>query len=251
MYIYDRPSRRYFYPNQVQGLEEPAPQRGKIKAADVPVQAASPATERIAKTVRTAVAKMSRSYDATEQNTAQRIIDGDVAIRFVTSVENPDSILKAQGMSEADIMSKLKTNVLWNMPGRGLVLVPKSSIPRASEDNGVVYIPTGSSEPNLTIDLIHEINHAMNPIFIKEQDNPRAYLWEKFNGEARAKYVADCRNVKGLSNKSNISLREERSIELAREQATIRGWTSRPEWDAAFESRVSTWRPNGNLDNHK
>ena len=268
MYIYDRqlpvlgsprneqpvilrPSQCSYYPNHVQGLEGSTPPRRIVKADDVPVKEASPTSKRIAKAIRTAVANMSRSYDVTEQNTAQRIIDSDVTIRFVTREANPETLLKAQGMSEAAIKSTLKISVLWNMPGRGLQLTPKRNIPRASEDNGIIYVPIDSSEPNLTTDIIHEVNHAMNPILVKEQDDPAKYLWEKFDQEARAKYVADCRNVKGLSDKSNISLREEQAIELARQQAMIRGWTSKPEWDAAFEARVSSWRPNGNLDNLK
>jgi hypothetical protein len=270
MYIYDRqlpvlgsprneqavilrPSQRYYYPNHMQGLEGSSPQRRIVKADDVPVKEASPTSKRIAKAIRTAVANMSRSHDVTEQNTAQRIFDSDVTIRFVTREANPETLLKAQGMSEADIKSKLKTSVLWNMPGHGLELIPKRNIPRASEDNGIIYVPTDSSEPYLTTDLIHEVNHAMNPGLIKERDNPREYLWEKFNQEARAKYIADLRTVKLslVSDKQNIPLRVEQAIELARQQAKIRGWTSKPEWDAAFEARVSSWRPNGNLDNHK
>ena len=236
------------------GFGDPAPPRRPLKDNEIPVSPATDATKAIARRVRGAVVTMSRSSDATLQNTAQRVVDGTVTLRFVgdlKAVANPDAVLLASGVLAAEIATVLQSNTLMEIPGSDPALVPKTGTVRAFQRNGVVYIPTDSSEPNLSTDIIHEVNHAVNPIRANAATDRAAFLWESFTAEARASYVADYRGQKGDSSRAAISLRLEMAIEHARQQAEIRKWTTWPEWNAAFETRLWTWRPDGNLDNHK
>jgi hypothetical protein len=235
------------------GFGQPVPPRRPLKDSDVPVSSTTDATKGIARRVREAIVKMSRSHDATLQNTAQRVVDGTVTLRFVGDlkpVANPEAVLQASGMSPADITTALQSNTLMEIPGSDPALVPKKGTVRAFQRNPVIYIPTNSSEPNLSTDIIHEVNHAMNPIRASAATDRAAFLLESVTAEARASYVADFRGVTGVSNKANISMRLEKAIQHAREQADLRKWTTWPEWNAAFEARVWTWTPDGNLDNH-
>ncbi len=236
------------------GVGDPAPPRRPLKDSDVPVSSATDGTKGIARRVRNAVATMSRRSDATLQNTAQRIVDGTVTLRFVGDlkpVANPDAVLRASGMSAADVTTALQTNTLLEIPGSDPALVPKTGTIRAFERKGVVYIPTSSNEPNLSTDIIHEVNHVMNPIRASAVTDRAAFLWESFAAEARASYVADFREVKGDASNPTNSLRLQKALEHARQQAEVRKWTTWPEWNAAFEKRVWTWTPDGNLDNRK
>jgi hypothetical protein len=236
------------------GLGDPVPPRRPLKDDDVPVSSTTAATTGIARRVRDAIVKMSRTSDATLQNTAQRVVDGDVTLRFVGDlkpVAHPEAVLQASGVSAGAIVTALQTNTLMEIPGSDPALVPKTGTVRAFQRNGVIYIPTTSSEPNLSTDIIHEVNHWMNPIRANAATDRAGFLWESFTAEARASYVADYRAETGISSTANISLRLEKSLQHAREQAEKRMWTSWPEWNAAFEARVRSWTPNGNLDNHK
>ncbi len=236
------------------GFGDPVPARRPVKDSDVPVSSATDGTKGIARRVRTAVAAMSRSSDATLQNTAQRVIDGTVTLRFVGDlkpVANPAAVLLASGMSAADVAAALQTNTLTEIPGSGPALVPKKGTVRAFERNGVIYLPSNSGEPNLSTDIIHEVNHVMNPIRANAATDRAAFLWETFTAEARAAYVADFRGVTGDASNPTNSLRLQKALEHARQQADLRTWTTWPEWNAAFEKRVWTWTPAGNLDNHK
>ena len=227
--------------------------RRPVKDKDVPIVGTT-VTNAIARRVRTAIANMSRSYEAVPQNTAQRVVDGDVSIRFIDDlkpVAAPQSVLQASGMSPADIATALQTQRLVDIPGSDPVLMPIAGSMRAFEQNGVVYIPKDSSDPDLSIDLMHEVNHAMNLVTVDRSKDPKGFLWEKFKGEVRASYAADYRNEQGQSDRGNISMRLEKSIEHARQQADIRGWTSGPDWDPAFLVRIRSWVPDGNLDNRK
>ena len=251
MYIDVRPEAAW-HPRP--GFGDPVPPRRPLKDGDVPVASTTNATKGIARRVRDAIVKMSRSSDATLQNTAQRVVEGTVTLRFVGDlkpVANPDAVLLASGMSAADVATELQRSTLMEIPGSHPALVPKKGTVRAFERNGVVYIPTDASEPNLSTDIIHEVNHVMNPIRANAATDRAAFLWESFTAEARASYVADYRGVTGLSSKANIPLRLEKALEHARQQAVIRQWTTWPQWNAAFEARVRTWTPDGNLDNHK
>jgi hypothetical protein len=140
------------------GFGEPPIPRRPIKEDDVPVASTTAATKGIARRVRNAVAKMSRSYDATLQNTAQRVVDGDVRLRFVGDlkrVAKPEDVLASWGMSPGAIASQLHTHDVIDIPGSAPALVPKEGSIRAFQRNGVVYIPTDSSEPKLSTDIIH------------------------------------------------------------------------------------------------
>ena len=197
MYIDVRPEAAW-HPRP--GFGDPVPPRRPLKDSDVPVSSTTNATKGIARRVRDAIVKMSRSSDATLQNTAQRVVDGTVTLRFVGDlkpVANPDAVLLASGMSAADVATELQRNTLMEIPGSHPALVPKKGTVRAFERNGVVYIPTDSSEPNLSTDIIHEVNHVMNPIRASAATDRAAFLWESFTAEARASYVADYRGGDG------------------------------------------------------
>jgi hypothetical protein len=243
MYIHDR-----------LGVGDPIPPRRPLKDDDVPVSSATKATKGIARRVRDAIVRMSRSSEATLQNTAQRVVDGSVTLRFVgdlKAVATPEAVLLASGMSAADVATELQRNTLVEIPGGDPALVPKKGTVRAFERKGVVYIPTDRDEPDLSTDIVHEVNHAMNPIRASAATDRAAFLWESVTAEARAAYVADFRGITALSNNAGIPLRLEKAIEHARQQAEIRQWTTWPEWKTAVEARIRTWRPDGNLDNRK
>ena len=251
MYIDVRPQAAW---HSRSGFGGPAPPRQRLKDDDVPVSSTTDATKGIARRVRNAIVKMSRSSDPTLQNTAQRVVDGSVTLRFVGDlkpVANPDAVLRASGMSAADIATTLQTNTLMEIPGSGPALVPKKGSVSAFERNGVIYIPTDSSEPKLSTDIIHEVNHVMNPIRASAAADRAAFLWESFAAEARASYVADFRGVTGDASNPTNSLRLQKALEHARQQAENRKWTTWPEWNAAFEARIWKWTPDGNLDNRK
>ena len=189
------------------GLGDPAPPRRPLKDADVPVSSTSAATTGIARRVRDAIVRMSRTSDPTLQNTAQRVVDGDVTLRFVGDlkpVANPEAVLLASGVPAAEIATVLQNNALVEIPGSDPALVPKKGTVRAFQRNGVIYIPTGSSEPNLSTDIIHETNHAMNPIRANAAVDRGGFLWESFAAEARASYVADYRGETGVSSTADI-----------------------------------------------
>jgi hypothetical protein len=235
-------------------LGEPTVQRKKIKNDDVPVTSTSKATKGIVRRVKEAVVKMSRSSDVTLKNTAQRIVDGDVPIRFIGDLQpvaDPKAVLAKAGVPAAQIETLLHTNNLVDIPGSDPALVPKKGSYRAFERKGTIYIPTEIDDANLYLDIIHEVNHALNPVTIDPNKDPGAYLWEEFKAEVRASYVANFRDVRGQSNRGNVSLRFEMAIEHARQHAETKGWTTQPGWDAAFLERIWSWVPNGNLDNHK
>ena len=176
-------------------------------------------------------------------------------LRFVGDlkpVANPDAVLLASGMSAAEIATEVwRRTCCWRFLAATRRSCRRRAPIRAFERNGVVYIPTDSSEPNLSTDIIHEVNHVMNPIRANAATDRAAFLWESFTAEARASYVADYRGMTGQSSNATISLRLEKALEHARQQAEIRKWTTWPQWNAAFEARVRTWTPDGNLDNHR
>jgi hypothetical protein len=231
-----------------------AVERPKIKNDDVPVTSTTKATKGIVRRVREAVVKMSRSSDVTLQNTAQRIVDGDVPIRFIGDLQlvaDPKAVLANARVPPAQIETLLKTNNLVEIPGSEPALVPKNGSYRAFERKGVIYIPTEIDDASLYLDIIHEVNHALNPVTIAPGTDPGAYLWEEFKAEVRASYVANFRNIRGQSNRGNVSLRFEMAIEHARQHAVTKGWTTQPGWNPAFLDRIWSWVPDGNLDNHK
>ena len=235
-------------------LGEPTVQRRKIKNDDVPVSSTTPSTKAIVRRVKEAVVKMSRSSDVTLKNTALRIVDGDVLIRFIGDllpVADPKAVLANAGVPAAEVETLLQTNNLVDIPGGDPALVPKKGSYRAFERKGTIYIPTEIDDANLYLDIIHEVNHALNPVTINPKNDPGAYLWEEFKAEVRASYVANFRDVRGVSDKGNFTLRHEKAMEHARQHAETQGWTTRPGWDPAFLVRIRSWVPDGNLDNRK
>jgi hypothetical protein len=227
--------------------------RLKVKEKDVPVEAATNATKGISRRVRAAVSRLSYSSVPILQNTARRIVDGDVKLRFIGDLQpvaNPTAVLQAMGIANARIPSTLQIYNVLDIPGSDPVLIPKQGNPRAFERNRVVYIPSHSVEPKLSIDIVHETNHAMNPILADPTRDPDGFLFESFIGEVRAALVADYREVAGQSNKGNYSLALEMAIEDARQQAVIVGWTTSPDWEKVYKAAF-TWVPDGNLDNRK
>jgi hypothetical protein len=228
--------------------------RQKIKSDDVKITSASTATRGILRRVKEAVVKMSRSLDATLKNTAQRIVDGDVPVRFVGDlplVANAKKVLTDAGVPAAQADTLLMTNNLVEIPGSDPALVPKKGSYRAFERKGTIYIPTETDDASLYLDIVHEVNHALNPVAIDARADAKGHLWELFKAEVRASYVANFRDVRGQSNRANVSLRLEKAIEHARQHAEIQGWTTQPGWDAAFLTEIWKWEPDGNLDNHK
>jgi hypothetical protein len=235
-------------------LGEPVVERRTVKDADVPVTSATKATKGVARRVRNAVVKMSWSFDPVLQNTAQRIVNGDVTIRFVGDLQPvtaPEAVMTAAGVPAAQITDLLKNNTLVDIPRSDPALVPKRGTFRAFERNGVIYIPTDADDAQLLLDIVHEVNHALNPVTIDATRDPAGYLWEKFKAEVRAAYVANFRDVKGDSDKGAFSLRFEKAIEHARQHAVNLGWTTQTGWDPAFLERIRSWTPDGNLDNRK
>lgn len=227
--------------------------RLKVKEKDVPIEPETNATKGISRRVRAAVSRLSYSSVPILQNTARRIVGGDVRIRFIGDlrpVADPAAALKAMGIPDANAASTLATFNVMAIPGSYPALIPKAARPRAFQRNGIVYIPTDSVEPKLSIDIVHETNHALNPIRADPNRDPDGYLFESFIGEVRASLVADYREVSGRSNKGNYSLALEMAIEDARQQAVIVGWARDPNWPRVYAAAF-TWIPDGNLDNRK
>jgi hypothetical protein len=235
-------------------LGEPTVVLEKIKNDDVKITSSSAATRGILRRVKEAVVKMSRSSDATLKNTAQRIVDRDVPVRFIGDLQlvaNAKKVLTDAGVPAGQADTLLMSNNLVDIPGSDPALVPKKGSYRAFERKGTIYIPSEIDDASLYLDIIHEVNHALNPVTIDARTNPRGYLWEVFKAEVRASYVANFRDVRGQSNRANVSLRFEKAIEHARQHAETQGWTTQPGWDSAFLQQIWSWMPDGNLDNHK
>ena len=227
-------------------LGQPPAGRQPLKEKDVPITGTG-STAAIAKRARIAVMNLSRSYEPILYNTARRLANGDVPLRFLEEVRPKDArdLLLKEGKSDAEIKALLKTHRLVKADGFGTQPIPKGA--RAFEQNGAIYVPADADVADLELDLPHEVNHAMNPIAVDRLVDPGRWVWEKFKGEVRAAYAVNYRAVEGLSNKGAMSYRLEQAIQHALQPGY--GFTTMKGWDPGFATRIQSWTPDGNLDN--